>query len=377
MMRFASKSFRARALCELPHPLKRTPRHRAEWYASWGFVLAWPRMRMRDESTSHPKAELVSSINRLGTPEGRTEGSVAALRRAPPGELFGESYGDGLRSSSISSMSLSCLMWLFDGAAVLLGGAFTALTLSSMACNALLKTVRHKLKRLSVNSFSIPPNKSSSESIVSSASLSAIIISKMASRMPNPALSSKRASTSSSPFPIAAELSFAEPSKTTRLAILAVSIPARRGSVNKTNDSIPSLRASNRSFLMSDAAMFNAFRAFSTVLLCTSTSDIDELSPSVLRPAMGMEASSAENEGERRLGLTIPGLDGAIIAGGRQGEGLATLLGRPIGDGMAGLAGGDIVGLARLGRLGVNGLRLPDRAITGRARPGRPSVARG
>mmetsp|Transcript_26853 Transcript_26853/g.48705 ORF Transcript_26853/g.48705 Transcript_26853/m.48705 type:complete len:210 (-) Transcript_26853:1364-1993(-) len=209
-----------------------------------------------------------------------------------------------------------------------------------------------------------------------------MIISKMVSRMPNPALSSKRASTSSSSFPIPTELSFAEPSKTTRLAILAVSIPARRGSVNRTNDSIPSLRASTRSFLMSDAAMFNAFSAFSAVL---SSSPLSGLSPSVLRPATGMEASFPGDKGERRLGLAIPEL-GKPIAGGRRGDGLAIPLGRPIGEGllMLELPGGESVGLARLGRLegdklGLARLGLPPDGgeRLGLARPGRPSVARG
>mmetsp|Transcript_24161 Transcript_24161/g.39234 ORF Transcript_24161/g.39234 Transcript_24161/m.39234 type:complete len:267 (-) Transcript_24161:411-1211(-) len=260
--------------------------------------------------------------------------------------------------------------------------AVSILMLSSMVCNALLKTVRHRKKWLSVNSFSIPPNKSSSESVFSSVSLSAMIISKMVSRMPNPALSSKKASTSSSSFPIPTELSFAEPSKTTRLAILAVSIPARRGSVNRTNDSIPSLRASTRSFLMSEAAIFNAFSAFSAVL---SSFPLQGLSPSVLRPATGMEASFAEDKGERRLGLAIPEL-GEPIAGGRRGDGLERPLGRPIGEGLLTLQlpGGESVGLARLGRLEGDKLGLarlgllPDEGEgLGLARTGRPSVARG
>mmetsp|Transcript_35408 Transcript_35408/g.57746 ORF Transcript_35408/g.57746 Transcript_35408/m.57746 type:complete len:252 (-) Transcript_35408:1037-1792(-) len=185
-----------------------------------------------------------------------------------------------------------------------------------------------------------------------------MIISKIVSRMPSPALSSNKASTSSSLFPIPTSSSLAEPSNTTRLAILAVSMPAREGSVNKTKDSIPSRWASARSFLMRDAAIFRAFNAFSTVF---PSSPCLGLSPSVLRPAMGIAASSAENEGERREGVTTA-LDWSI-EGGRKGDGLARL-GRPMGDGLARLElpGGDKLGLARFGR--------PEEDRLGLARPG-------
>mmetsp|Transcript_22663 Transcript_22663/g.49055 ORF Transcript_22663/g.49055 Transcript_22663/m.49055 type:complete len:283 (-) Transcript_22663:1544-2392(-) len=282
-------------------------------------------MRMRDERTSHPKVELVSSMKRFDTPlstEGRTAGSVAALRR-----------GEGLRSPS--SLLSSC------------AASGDAFALPSIVCNALLITMRHKLKRLSVKSFSIPSKPSSSD--VFSSSLPAMIISNILSRMPNPALSSKRASTSSScPDPTATSLasqtisSLPLPSSTTRLATFAVSMPALRGSVSKTNDSIPSRRASKRSFRMRDAAMVRAFIALSKISP-GSPLDLGELSsPSVLRPAMGMAASSAENEGERNDGLARP----------------------PEGD-----------GLANDGR--ANMLGLPPPEGDGLAKPGRPSDARG
>jgi len=81
---------------------------------------------------------------------------------------------------------------------------------------------------------------------------------------------------------------------------------------------------------------------------------------------MGIEASSAENEGERREGLARLGRSGDIVMeGGRKGDG------RPIGDGLPrlGLLGGDRLGRPEEDRFGL--------ARPGLARPGRPSDARG
>ena len=52
----------------------------------------------------------------------------------------------------------------------------------------MLNTVRHKLKRLSVNSFSIPSKPSFLDVILSSTPLFAMMISRIVSRMPNPVL---------------------------------------------------------------------------------------------------------------------------------------------------------------------------------------------
>mmetsp|Transcript_22611 Transcript_22611/g.38743 ORF Transcript_22611/g.38743 Transcript_22611/m.38743 type:complete len:311 (+) Transcript_22611:509-1441(+) len=310
---------------------------------------------MREERTSIPNVELVSSINLFERPDGLFDGSVAALRRLGLGESAGGSFWFSSSESSWSTRWVDVAAPAFEAAAVL--------TLSSIVCKALLNTVRHKLKRLSVNSFSIPSKPSSSDFIFSSV-LSAMIISKIVSRMPNPALSSNNASTSSTSSPIDAS-SLAEPSKTTLLAIWAVSIPARRGSVNKTSDSKPSLRASTRSFLINDAAMFRAFSAFSDLSSAAPGTGVMGASPSVLRPAMGMAASSAENDGARRDGLDKLGEESGEPTGeGRKG------LGRPMGDGLSiiGLPRGDMLGLARLGREGD---------MLGLARPGRPREARG
>mmetsp|Transcript_42032 Transcript_42032/g.71865 ORF Transcript_42032/g.71865 Transcript_42032/m.71865 type:complete len:272 (-) Transcript_42032:1094-1909(-) len=241
--------------------------------------------------------------------------------------------------------------------------------------------MRHRLNKQSVNSFSIPSKPSSSVFKFSvSSPLSVKIISKIASRMPSPALSSNKASTSSSLAPTPASSPLADPSNTTLLAILAVSNPARRGSVNKTKDSIPSLRASTRSFLMRDAAIFKAFKVFST-----GVSSV--VSPSVLRPGTGAASSSAENEEEPILGRSMGGDD---IGGGRERDGLARF-GRLTGDGLAGtgLLGGDKLGKARIGcsSKGEGGALGLERVIVGLteeegkfglARPGlaRPGLAR-
>ena len=96
-------------------------------------------MPNNDERTSHPKVESVSSIKRFDNPssDGRVAGSVAARERS----RGGDEVADGLRSSFLAH--------------------------SSIVCKALLKTVRHKLVRLSVNSFSIPLKPSASSVIES------------------------------------------------------------------------------------------------------------------------------------------------------------------------------------------------------------------
>ena len=175
-----------------------------------------------------------------------------------------------------------------------------------------------------MNSLSIPAKPSwLSDSLeiilISSDSPSDIISSKIVSRIPSPELSSKSASTSLFPTPTISSL--ADPSRTTRLAILAVSIPALKGSVRRIKLSMPNRRASTRSFRISDAAIFNAFMVFpntSAVFLALSSADRGSASsPSVLRPAMGMVASSAEKDGDRRDGLVImpsPSVDGEGLA---------------------------------------------------------------